>query len=140
MAFVYENMTEKDKKWLDFSQFKGLVLGKPYSSVGAFRRWTIDRDRGMALVFIDCIGRVGGDGYEINGCGFYYQGRYINFTIRYTEIDKGETYTAKWFDANFNFTDENEEKKIEIIKFIKEALIAYTRRGSLSHLECVIDF
>jgi hypothetical protein len=139
MAFVYESIKEEDKSWVDFSRFKGLRNNKAFE-VYSFSMWTVDREKDMALTAIDCGGRLGEDDYELWAFGFYYQGKYISFTVRYQEINKAEnSYTERWYLPYFWFDDETEEQRIEIIKVIREALIAFIHRN-LSKQNYLIEF
>jgi hypothetical protein len=139
MAFIYEKIREEDKEWVDFGRFKGIRNESYNPSSNAY--WTVDRTNQMALVFVSSQGRPVEDEYVIEAGGFYYQGKFVNFTIRYNELKGIEKhYVAKWHNAHLDFTDETEEEKSQIVQKIKEALTEYSKSSAYDEHRAIFDF
>ena len=136
MTFVYEDIKEEDKKWVNFSKFKGIWN----STLGTYYSWSVDRDEEMALVGIDSGGRLGEDEYTVEAYGFYYKGHYINWTIRHTKYqDENGKTQKKWYSANIPIPDDLTSQSEIIIKSIKEAFLAY-EEIDLANTYIVVEF
>ena len=140
MAFVYEEIREEDKEWVDFGRFKGLWL--PPSGTYRFSSWTVDRERMMGLVGVQSIGRLSEDPYITEAKGFFYKGSYIDFTILYDEIhdESSNQSISHWYNPDFSFPPELNVQESQIKNFIKEAIAAYAQRGWLSGSKYIIEF
>jgi hypothetical protein len=140
MAFIYEKIREEDKEWVDFGRFKG--LWHPQSGSYHFSSWTVDKERKMALVSIQSIGRLGEDAYVTEAKGFFYQGAYINFTVLYDEIDDTSSNEpiARWYNASFSFPLEVSEQENQIKELIREAMTVYAQRGWLAGSKHILEF
>ncbi len=138
MAFIYEKIREEDKEWVDFGRFKGMNdEAYEFYPLGF---WTVDKVQKVALIVVNSFGRPWEEGYEVNGCGFFYKGQYVNFTILKAEYKTNEHYVTKWYEPHFGFKNETEEQKLAVIKIIKEALTEYSKSSAYDEKNAVFEF
>lgn len=125
MGFINEYISDKDKSRIDFRTVKHPVLG--YSIPPS--KWTIDRDRDIALIPAgtggEPITRPSGIEEQLYLFVMYWQGQFLNVFVSASATGNSRTNNLEVTWSIDRFDTPESVPLEEIRRTLKEALFAY---------------